>query len=67
MTNLEQIAVIQQTRLEDASQAVLNLANDADCPEKYESELRTMARRIKDIAREIGDSYAVRKTRKETT
>jgi hypothetical protein len=63
MTSNEETAVIQRTRLEDAGQAVLNLANDAGIPEKFESELRVMARRIKDISREIGDTYSVRKTR----
>jgi hypothetical protein len=67
MTTNEETAVIQRTRLEDAGQAVLNLANDTDTPEKFESELRVMARRIKDISREIGDTYSVRKARKETT
>jgi macrodomain Ter protein organizer (MatP/YcbG family) len=63
MTNQEELAVIQRTRLEDASQTVLNLANDADTPEKYEPELRTMARRLKDISREIGAGVSVRKAR----
>jgi|HubBroStandDraft_2_1064218.scaffolds.fasta_scaffold3089767_1 hypothetical protein len=65
MTNIEETAVIQRTRLEDAANIILAIANDADIPEKFEPELRTMARRIKDISREIGDSYAVRKARKQ--
>ncbi len=63
MTSNEETAVIQRTRLADVSDSLLGIANDAEAPAKFESELRTMARRIKDISREIGESYSVRKSR----
>lgn len=67
MTNSEENAVIQRTRVREARFMLRSIADDAQPPEpEIEAELRTMARRLMEIETKLGEAYAVRKARKET-
>lgn len=63
MTNVEEQAVEQRTRLFDASDIVRDLANQADAPEAFEKELRDMANRLVQIGHEIARPVRVVKAR----